>query len=129
MKTNLTTREREITELIAWGATKKEIADKLFISEETVKNHLRNIFEKTGCGKSTELSAWYFCTRFHISFTLSPIVRKYIAVCLVTLFCFGEIVHASDTFMRGRRSRVETEVLNRRSRARREDFILIDLAS
>ncbi len=129
MKTNLTTREREITELIAWGATKKEIADKLFISEETVKNHLRNIFDKTGCGKSTELSAWYFCTRFHISFALSPIARKYTAVFLVTLFCFSEIVQSSDMFTRGRRTRIETETICRRSRARREDFILIDMAS
>ena len=33
----LTKRENEVTKLIAWGATKKEVAQKLFISERTVE--------------------------------------------------------------------------------------------
>ena len=125
---NLTSREREVTELIAWGATKKEIANKLFISEETVKNHTRNIFEKTGCNKSNELSAWYFCTTFHISFNLSPITRQCFAIFLLSLFCFNEIIHSSDTFTRVRRTKIRTEVINRRCRARRDEFIYTNLA-
>jgi len=42
----LTPREREILELVAMGDANKEIARKLGISENTVKNHLRNILEK-----------------------------------------------------------------------------------
>lgn len=44
----LTGREIEILELVAEGMTSREIADRLFISENTVKNHIRNVLEKTG---------------------------------------------------------------------------------
>ena len=53
----LTKRESEIAELIAWGATKKDVANRLFISERTVENTARSIYEKTGVTKSNELSA------------------------------------------------------------------------
>ena len=72
---SLTQRETEVAEYFAWGAAKKEIADYLSISERTVENHARNIFYKVGCGKVNELSAWWFCTRFNISFDLSPIKK------------------------------------------------------
>ncbi len=42
----LTGREREVLELLAAGKANKEIAVSLKISENTVKNHLRNILEK-----------------------------------------------------------------------------------
>ncbi len=42
----LTPREREVLELLAWGATNKDMASRLCISENTVKNHLKNILEK-----------------------------------------------------------------------------------
>ena len=81
----LTKRESEIAELFAWGASKKDIANRLFISERTVENHTRNIYEKTGCSKVNELSAWWFCTTFHISFDLSPFKRNAITVVMLLL--------------------------------------------
>ena len=45
---SLTGREIEILSEVAEGLTSREIADKLFISENTVKNHVRNVLEKTG---------------------------------------------------------------------------------
>jgi len=42
----LTDRELEVLKLVARGLTNRDIADVLFISENTVKNHVRNILEK-----------------------------------------------------------------------------------
>ena len=81
----LTKRESEIAELFAWGASKKDIAKRLFISERTVENHTRNIYEKTGCSKVNELSAWWFCKTFHISFELSPFKRNAITTVMIML--------------------------------------------
>jgi len=44
----LTTREREILDLVASGASNQAIAGQLFISEKTVRNHLTAIFDKIG---------------------------------------------------------------------------------
>jgi len=45
---SLTKREYEVLTLIAEGLNNKDIADKLFISEKTVKNHVSSIFKKLG---------------------------------------------------------------------------------
>jgi DNA-binding NarL/FixJ family response regulator len=42
----LTAREREVVELLAHGLTNKEIASELYITTNTVKRHLKSIFEK-----------------------------------------------------------------------------------
>jgi two-component system NarL family response regulator len=42
----LTARELEVLRLVARGMSNKDVADELFISENTVKNHVRNILEK-----------------------------------------------------------------------------------
>ena len=42
----LTSRELEVLKLVAKGMSNREIADQLYISENTVKNHVRNILEK-----------------------------------------------------------------------------------
>jgi two-component system NarL family response regulator len=42
----LTVRELEVLKLVARGMANKDIAGELFISENTVKNHVRNILEK-----------------------------------------------------------------------------------
>ncbi len=44
--TNLTPREKEILSLITQGMTTMSIADSLFISLQTVRNHIKNIYEK-----------------------------------------------------------------------------------
>jgi DNA-binding NarL/FixJ family response regulator len=51
----LSDRELEIVQLVAQGFQSKEIGKKLVISENTVKNHIRNIYEKLGVSDRLEL--------------------------------------------------------------------------
>lgn len=51
----LTQREHEILRCIHAAMTNREIHDLLQISEETVKRHLSNIFDKMGCSNRLEL--------------------------------------------------------------------------
>ena len=53
-KPTLTGREIEVLELVADGKTSREIGDLLFISENTVKNHIRNILDKLGLHSRNE---------------------------------------------------------------------------
>ncbi|MGD8538317.1 MAG: helix-turn-helix transcriptional regulator [Candidatus Aminicenantes bacterium] len=54
-KYNITKREMEVINLICLGKTNKEIADELFISVDTVKDHNYKIFQKTGVKNRTQL--------------------------------------------------------------------------
>jgi DNA-binding NarL/FixJ family response regulator len=51
---HLTDREREILTMVAAGASNREIAEALFITEGTVKNHLSNILSKLGVRDRTQ---------------------------------------------------------------------------
>ena len=53
--TELSEREREVARLAAEGLRNKEIAQRLFISEETVKSHIRSIFNKTNIDRRSKL--------------------------------------------------------------------------
>jgi DNA-binding CsgD family transcriptional regulator len=50
----LTPREIEILQLVAQGLSNREIAEKLFVSENTVKTHCRRTFEKLGAKRRTQ---------------------------------------------------------------------------
>ena len=52
---DLSAREAELVALVTNGLTNKEIAESLFISENTVKFHMRNLLKKTGCTNRSEV--------------------------------------------------------------------------
>lgn len=51
---SITPRELEILELIAQGMSNREIAEKLFVSENTVKTHSSRVFDKLGARRRTQ---------------------------------------------------------------------------
>jgi len=61
----LSQREREIVALVAQGYKNKEMAEKMFISEQTVKNHLHNIFDKLGVSDRLELALYAIHKNLH----------------------------------------------------------------
>lgn len=60
----LSVREIEVLGLIMLGYTNKDIADRLFISFETVKSHRKNILMKTGAKNTAALVNYYHQTFF-----------------------------------------------------------------
>jgi DNA-binding CsgD family transcriptional regulator len=50
----ITRRELEILELIAQGMSNREIAEKLYVSENTVKTHSSRVFDKLGAKRRTQ---------------------------------------------------------------------------
>jgi DNA-binding CsgD family transcriptional regulator len=50
----ITPRELEILQLIAEGLSNKEIADRVFVSENTVKTHSSRVFDKLGARRRTQ---------------------------------------------------------------------------
>ena len=63
----LSQREREIVALVAQGYKNKEMAEKMFISEQTVKNHLHNIFDKLGVSDRLELALYAIHKGLHLT--------------------------------------------------------------
>ena len=96
----LTKRETQVAELLAWGAEKKRVSEKLFISVHTVENTARNIYSKLEIQKATELCVWWFCTRFDIPASLSPLRKALVSVLLIALlgvyeYCGYDVVRTS----------------------------------
>ena len=96
----LNKRETQVALLLAWGAEKKRVAEKLFISVHTVENTARNIYSKLEIQKATELCVWWFCTRFDIPASLSPLRKALVSVLLIALlgvyeYCGYDVVRTS----------------------------------
>ncbi|MGF1903719.1 LuxR C-terminal-related transcriptional regulator [Aliivibrio salmonicida] len=55
---SLTTREKEILKLLSLGASNIDIANTLFVSENTVKTHLHNVFKKLNVKNRLQAMIW-----------------------------------------------------------------------
>lgn len=53
----LTPRQEEISKLVMCGLSNRQISERLLITEQTVKDHLLDIFVKIGVNSRTELTA------------------------------------------------------------------------
>ncbi|MEV4595935.1 MULTISPECIES: response regulator transcription factor [Amycolatopsis] len=54
----LTDRERDVLELIGQGMSNREIAERLFLAEKTVKNYVTSVLAKLGMQRRTQAAAW-----------------------------------------------------------------------
>jgi len=57
-KDDVSGREREVLQLVCQGATNREIAERLIVSEHTVKVHLRNILSKLNLRNRQQIAAY-----------------------------------------------------------------------
>ncbi len=100
--------EREVADLYAYGLTKKEIANVRGRSVRTVENQIRKLFQKTEVRKDTEFTRWYFCTRFKITFDLSPVMKSAVSFCLLALM-FHSIYNDNNYARYRMRTRTQIE--------------------
>lgn len=82
--TSLSNREREIADLLSRGLSEKEIAAELFISAATVNNHTRNIRNKFGLSKNSEIILLYIAEKNNVPFDIDNIRENGIDVILGT---------------------------------------------
>lgn len=61
----LTDREKDIVRLISKGLSNKEIANKLFLSEGTIKNHITSILSKMDLKHRTQIAIEYLNSKIH----------------------------------------------------------------
>jgi DNA-binding CsgD family transcriptional regulator len=61
----LTPRELEVTRMIARGFKTAEMAERLFLSPHTIRDHVKAIFEKVGVSSRGELTARLFAEHYH----------------------------------------------------------------
>ena len=54
----LSSREAEVAELVTQGLSNREVANKLFVTEKTVKFHLTNIYKKMSVKSRAQLIVW-----------------------------------------------------------------------
>ncbi len=55
----LTDQERRVLELIGEGLTNRQIAERLFLAEKTVKNYVTSVLAKLGMERRTQVAAWF----------------------------------------------------------------------
>jgi DNA-binding CsgD family transcriptional regulator len=61
---SLTPRERDVVAALASGAVTSEIAERLFLSAHTVRDHIKTVFEKVGVSSRAELVAKLFAEHY-----------------------------------------------------------------
>lgn len=85
----LTPREKQVADLLARGLSEKEIAERLNISPATVNNHTRNIRERFGLNKNSEIILLYIAERNKKKFNIRAIREYGITIILVMInVCF-----------------------------------------
>lgn len=81
----LSPREKQVADLLARGYSEKEIADRLNISSATVNNHTRNIRERFGLNKNSEIILLYIAECNKKKFNIRAIREYGVTIILVII--------------------------------------------
>lgn len=117
---NLSNREMQVAELLAWGLSDKEIASELFISFDTVRTHHKNIYLKIEAKNVSDLTRWYFQETQNYYFGIRPQLRIALSVLFILLAISIEFFHLNALRVKSARTRVAKEMrVGRAKRARK----------
>lgn len=105
----LTNTQTQILAYNGAGLSTCEMAEKMGISIETVKTHLKNIKERVGLQKINELAAYYWVTVFGESFEDKR--KQILGASLLLIFLLGFPIN-EDKARRNRVRRFKTEYVN-----------------
>ncbi|QIK58770.1 helix-turn-helix transcriptional regulator [Dysgonomonas sp. HDW5A] len=110
----LTNTQSEVLAYNGAGLSTGEIADKMGISTETAKTHLKNIKERLGLQKINELAAYYWVTIFGESFEEK---RKQILATVMLMFFMITILPQEDNqdLLKNRNRIIRTKVSTRKN--------------
>ena len=100
----LSKSEMEIAERIALGESKKEVAYHTHRSVYTVETTVKNIYEKLGFNKLSDLVLWYCGVKFNITFQITERKRQILTLSMLLLLVI-DFALVDDDFIRARRSR------------------------
>lgn len=124
LQAKLSRRQAQVAGFLAAGYTKKEVANHLSISERTVENTARNIYEKAEVRSVGQLCAWWFCKTFNIPHQSLPTITfsrmQGIACLLLALIMVSEVLNDSD-MVRARTCKVAKAGKAKRGKRRGEE--------
>lgn len=119
LQANLSKREGEVASYMAAGHSKKEIAGHLSISNRTVENTARNIYEKAEVRSVGQLCAWYFCKTFNIDREHLPTISfkkvQGLACVFLTMLVMNEVYSDTDFVRPGKTTTAKTKAGKRRA--------------
>jgi len=102
---DLSAREFEIAEQIALGASKKEVANNINRSTYTVETTIKNVYEKLGINKLSDLVLWYCGYVFNISKEIDARKKQVLATIIILAISFHGYDESQFSIRRYRRSR------------------------
>jgi len=112
----LTKTEDLIVRMKMQGLQRKEIADKMERSLDTVAVHFRNIYEKTDVQNEIELYNWYCENVFQIN------IRKMLQIGVLLLVLSPSIFSTNNTIQRAQRCRTSS-LSSRRNESDSDNFL------
>lgn len=110
---SLTQRECQIIQFLAMGYSAKEIAESNYISFNTVRTHIRNVYEKTGAANLADITRFYFTRNFPKTMHISPRVKFILVMFFLVVSCRIAIQTNTDII---RTRTAKTQTAARRSR-------------